>query len=45
LPTRTLRTHRMDADLCIRDSNVRRDVQHQKIRVTDVYFDLEAGIK
>src|SRR2546426_486099 len=29
LPTRTLRTHRMDVDLCIRDSHVRRDEQHQ----------------
>ena len=31
LPTRPLRTHRMDVDLCIRDSNVRRDVQHQDL--------------
>src|SRR5438876_632441 len=34
LPTRPLRTHRMDVDLCIRDSNVRRDVQHQKINLS-----------
>ena len=34
LPAGTLRTHRMDVDLCIRDRHVRRDVQHQKINLS-----------
>src|SRR5438309_11018368 len=31
LPAGTLRTHRMDVDLCIRDRHVRRDVQHREL--------------
>src|SRR5438445_502702 len=34
LSARTLSTHRMDVDLCIRDSHVRRDMQHRDLGPT-----------
>ena len=44
LPAGTLRTHSMDVDFCIRDRHVRRDVQHQKISGTDLYFALKSKL-